>query len=71
MLLMSVSLVSAGKLDVSDDGGASAGAIHNPKTYELCHDKDGKWNPTSKTCDSAACGCLFHQLEEFVVGLFE
>jgi len=66
MLLMFVSVAFAGK------AGDSAGAINNPKSPSTqCHDKSGNWNPQSKDCDQTSCGCLFHQIEEFIVGLFD
>jgi hypothetical protein len=64
MLLMMVSVAFAGKTAEPD------GAIGNPKTYELCHDSLGKWNPQSKSCDPNACGCLFHEIEDFFKGIF-
>lgn len=64
MLLVCVSVAFAGKT------GDSANAIPN-QNAPVCHDKEGKWNPESKSCDPNACGCLFHQIEEFVIGLFE
>lgn len=63
LLLMCVSVAFAGKT------GGSADVIDNPGSQ--CHDKSGKWNPQNKNCDPTACGCLFHQIEEFVLGLFE
>jgi hypothetical protein len=65
MLLMFVSVAFAGPA-----GGDSA--IENPKTRAIqCHDKNGNWSPQDKNCDPTSCGCLFHQIEEFIVGLFE
>lgn len=64
MLLLFVSTVFAGKVGDS--------AIENPnKQYGLCHNEAGKWNPQSKSCDPNACGCLFHQIEDFILGIFE
>ena len=63
MLLMCVSVPFAGKT------GDTSGAIDNPKAA-VCHDKNGKWSPEDKSCDPNACGCLFHQIEEFLVGIF-
>jgi len=64
MLLMFVSVAFAGK------AGDSADVINNPNA-PVCHDKSGKWNPQDKNCDPESCGCLFHQIEEFIVGLFD
>ncbi|MBK7708151.1 MAG: hypothetical protein IPN69_17160 [Acidobacteria bacterium] len=65
MLLTAVSFAFAGK------AGDSDGAIENPKSqYALCHDQNGKWDPQSKSCDPYACGCLFHQIEEFIMDIF-
>ncbi|QQS39958.1 MAG: hypothetical protein IPM63_11325 [Acidobacteriota bacterium] len=50
--------------------GKSAGAVYNPKEAPICHDAAGKWNPQNKNCDPNSCGCLFHQIEEFLKGLF-
>lgn len=63
MLLMCVSVAFAGKV------GDSGNAVENPKN--LCHDDDGKWNPRDKSCEPGNCGCLFHQIEEFLKGLFD
>lgn len=65
LLLMCVSVAFAGK------AGDSAGAINNPKNEAVCHDKNGNWDPQDKSCDPYACGCLFHQIEEFIVGMFD
>lgn len=62
LLLLSVTIGFAGR--------AGDSAIHNPKTFSMCHNEYGKWDPTDKSCDPASCGCLFHQIEEFLVGLF-
>jgi hypothetical protein len=64
MLLLMVSVAFAGKTADPD------GAINNPKRYALCHDEAGKWDPQSKSCDPDACGCLFHQIEEFFMDVF-
>jgi len=63
MLLMCVSAVFAGKTGDS--------AINNPKQQQLCHNDAGKWTPQDKNCDPNACGCLFHQIEDFILGMFE
>jgi hypothetical protein len=49
---------------------AAGAAIYNPKTSGQCHDANGKFIP-SKECDPDACGCLFHEIEEFIKGFFE
>ncbi len=49
---------------------ASDGAIHNPKNHERCIDSEGK-PIDSKDCDPNACGCLFHEIGEFIEGLFD
>lgn len=64
MLLMFVSVAFAGKTGSSED------IIYNPNA-PVCHDKAGKWDPQDKNCDPASCGCLFHQIEEFIVDLFD
>jgi hypothetical protein len=64
MLLMCVSMALAGTV------GGSDGVIDNPNS-PVCHDKNGRWSPQSKDCDPASCGCLFHEIEEFIKGLFE
>lgn len=51
--------------------GSTGSAIANPKTHALCYDEDGKWNPQDKNCDPHACGCLFHEIGEFIKGLFD
>lgn len=64
MLLICVTTAFAGK--------AGDSAINNPKQQQvLCHDAAGKWNPQDKNCDPNACGCLFHQIEDFILGIFE
>lgn len=64
LLLMCVSVVFAGK------AGDSDGAVNNPDA-PVCHDKSGKWNPDlDKRCDEPTCGCLFHEIGEFVIGIF-
>ncbi|MBS1797651.1 MAG: hypothetical protein JSS81_27765 [Acidobacteria bacterium] len=65
LLLMCVTVAFAGKVD------DSAGLINNQKQYSLCHDETGKWNPQDKNCDPNSCGCLFHQIEHFIIDLFE
>ena len=45
-------------------------AVFNPKTYGQCHDAQGKLI-NSKDCAEPTCGCLFHEIEEFVKGFFE
>lgn len=64
MLLVCVSFAFAGK------AGESENAVEGPNA-PVCHDKKGNWNPQSKNCDPNSCGCLFHQIEEFIVGLFD
>ena len=64
MLLMCVSVAFAGNT------GDTSGAINNPKA-PVCHDKNGSWNPEDKNCDPCACGCLFHEIEHFILDLFE
>ncbi len=63
LLLVCVSAVFAGKT------GGSESVIANPKA-PVCHDKDGRFID-SKECDPTSCGCLFHQIEEFLIGLFD
>ncbi len=66
VMLAAVSVVFAGKAE------APQGAIDNPKSqYAQCHDSDGKWAPQNKNCDPNACGCLFHQLEEWFISIFD
>lgn len=61
-LFVTVSLVGAAI--------ASDGAIHNPKSHERCFDSKG--TPIdSKDCDPNSCGCLFHEIGEFITGLFD
>ena len=62
LLLMCVSLAFAGK--------AGDSAVENPNA-PVCHDKNGKWDPQSKSCEPGNCGCLFHQIEEFFAELFD
>lgn len=62
MLLMCFSVTFAGKTGNLDN------AINNPKNP--CHDVDGKWNPQNKDCDPYSCGCLFHQIEDFIKDIF-
>lgn len=46
--------------------GIAEAAIHNPTRDRMCFDaKD-----VPKTCDPSACTCLFHELEEFIAGIF-
>lgn len=64
MLLMCVTAAFAGK--------AGDSAINNPgKQQAACHNELGKWDPQNKNCDPNACGCLFHQIEDFILGIFE
>lgn len=49
---------------------AAGAAIHNPKTYEQCHDAQGK-RIAAKDCDPDACGCLLHEIAEFFKGFFD
>jgi hypothetical protein len=46
------------------------GAIYNEKTHRMCYDENGRFNPSDKNCDPNSCGCFFHQIEEFLKGLF-
>lgn len=61
-LLFTVSLVGVAV--------AADGAIHNPKNDQACLDKNGKWID-SKDCDPTSCGCLFHEIGEYIKGLFD
>lgn len=58
-LLLSVSIVYA---------GAPREAV--PSTM-VCHDKKGNWAPQDKNCDPNSCGCLFHQIWDFVTEAFD
>lgn len=49
--------------------GIATAAVYNEKRYSQCHDENGKFIE-GKNCDRNACGCLFHQIEEFVKGVF-
>lgn len=51
--------------------GSTGNAIQNPKAHELCYNADGKFDPQDKNCDENSCGCLFHEIGEFIKGLFE
>jgi hypothetical protein len=64
VLLMFVSIAFAGKAGYPDN------VINSDKRYALCHDERGKFNPQSKDCDPNSCGCLFHQIEEFLLEIF-
>lgn len=63
MLLMFVSVAFVGTASSADE------VVYNPNP-PVCHDKDGKWDPQDKSCEQT-CGCFFHQIEEFIVDLFE
>ena len=65
MLLMCVSLAFAGK------SGDVNGAIDGGGKQSVCHDKNGNWSPQDKNCDLSSCGCLFHEIEHFILDLFE
>ena len=62
LLLMCFSMAFAGKAGTSDN------VVFNPKSQ--CHDSEGKWDPQNKNCDPNSCGCLFHQIEDFLKGMF-
>ena len=62
MLLICVSVAFAGN---------TGDVIQNPKTATQCHDANGKWNPQDKSCDPNSCGCLFHQIEDFIKEFFD
>ncbi len=49
---------------------AVGAAINNPKVYGQCHDAQGKLI-VSKDCDPNNCGCLFHEIGEFIMGFFD
>jgi hypothetical protein len=49
-------------------GQAGTGAIYTPQSNR-CHDKDGYFVP-GPNCDIANCGCLFHEVYEFIKGMF-
>ncbi|MGQ0540302.1 MAG: hypothetical protein ACT4O9_00460 [Blastocatellia bacterium] len=61
MLLLTFTIASVGVVSAS---------IYNEKRYSQCHDADGKFIE-SKDCDPTSCGCLFHEIEEFIKGLFD
>lgn len=64
MLLMFVSVASPGTVS---DGNAI-----ESQTVNVCHDANGNWKPqVGSKCDPNACGCLFHMIEDFIVGIFE
>jgi len=42
--------------------------IYNPQTNR-CHDSQGKF-VAGPNCDPFACGCLFHEIEDFIIKLF-
>jgi len=46
--------------------GIAEAAIHNPNRDRMCFDQ----KDVPKECDPAACTCLFHQIEEYVVSMF-
>lgn len=50
--------------------GVAHSAINGGKSSSVCHDRTGKWNPQSKDCNPDSCGCIFHQIEEFLKGIF-
>lgn len=60
MLLLTFTIASVGVVSAS---------IFNQKRYEMCHDANGKLID-SKDCDPNSCGCLFHEIEEFLKGVF-
>lgn len=62
MLLICISVAFA---------SSTGAAIQNPKIQAQCHDANGKWDPQDKNCDPTSCGCLFHQIEDFIKGLFD
>lgn len=42
--------------------------IYDPNSNK-CHDKNGTFVP-GPNCDPERCQCLFHEIEEFIKGLF-
>ncbi|MBX3291661.1 MAG: hypothetical protein KF881_02080 [Acidobacteria bacterium] len=64
-VLLLLMIVSVGAV------GIVQAAINDPKRHAMCYDKDGKYDPQVRDCDPNSCGCLFHQLEEFIKGLFK
>ena len=62
--LVLLTFVSISALPIHADG-----VIGNPKMYEQCHDKEGKFIE-GPGCDPNNCGCLFHDLAEFIKRLF-
>lgn len=52
-----------------------AGVVHagvfDPKRHSICYNEEGKYDPQSKDCDPHSCGCLFHEIGRFVIGIFE
>jgi hypothetical protein len=52
--------------------GAKSNVIVDPKLHASCIDSDGKWI-NNKQCGSESaptCGCLFHQIGDFIKDLF-
>lgn len=46
--------------------GIAQAAIHNPSRDRMCFDQ----KEMPKECDPTACTCLFHYLEETIIGIF-
>lgn len=61
-ILMMCVFVFAGQAGTPDGG------IYDP-TGNRCHDSKGKFIP-GPNCDPESCGCLFHEIAEYIKGLF-
>ena len=66
MLVMVITLGFTGSI------GAKNSVVTNPKAHAACVDSEGKWIE-SKECgpqDNPACGCLFHQIVDYIGDFF-
>jgi len=51
--------------------GVAHAGIFDPKRHSMCYTEDGKYEPQSKDCDPNSCGCLLHEIGEYILTIFE
>ena len=50
-------------------GSVVHAAVHNPKAEALCPSDKDAFASETKDCVQT-CGCLFHEIEEFILEIF-
>ena len=63
-ILALVMLLSVGAASVVHAG------VFDPKRYSICYNDKGQFDPQDKSCDPDSCGCIFHEIGEFILDIF-